>query len=603
VENQVEEIKQKLDIVNVVSKYVPLKKRGRHFVANCPFHQEKTPSFIVSPELQIFKCFGCGKAGDIFNFVQEYEHIEFKDALEQLASQAGITLTKSAQASHADNLRKRLIEINQYCARFYHYILTSHPLGKSALDYVVSRGITQKTLQLFQVGFSPPNPNLIYNYLRKKGFKDSELISTGTFGQSQYQPHRFYDRFADRLVFPLSDFRGQILGFSGRILPTSTKTNQAKYINSPETDIYHKSRMLFGLNLAKESIRLQNSVLVVEGEFDMISPYQLGVTNVVALKGTAFTQEQLQLLRRYTDTIILGLDSDFAGNAAAAKSIQLAGELGFDLQVLTLGDTYKDPDEAIKSDPQFFRQQLQNTIPVWDFIIQSSLKKSDIDTPRGKREALTGILPFLAKINNSVIRSDYYRLLANLIGSEELAVRQEAVKYEHSAAPTVVLPTPKPSISPPVSTLDSQTAKLEEYFLTLLLSTQKPQIVAQKFASTIEVLSSRLIQTIARRLLESASFTPADFQNSLPSELQPTFATLYLQATTQTLDSRQRSFELKKISGQLLSRIYKEKLKDLSVQIARQEAAGNQADLDRLEKDYNDLLQKLSKIQTQKIQF
>ncbi len=596
-ENQVEEVKQKLDIVNVISKYLPLKKRGRHFVANCPFHQEKTPSFIVSPELQIFKCFGCGKAGDVFSFVQEYEHIDFKDALDQLASQAGVTLVKSQQLAQSEHRHQRLIEINQFCARFYHHLLTVHPLGKTALDYVVSRGIKPDTIKTFNIGYSPANPQLIYKYLHQKGFSDQELIATGTFGRSQYHPGQFYDRFADRLVFPLSDFRGRILGFSGRILPTSTRPNQAKYINSPETDIYHKSRLLYGLHLSKEAIRQQNSVLIVEGEFDMISPYQSGIINVVALKGTAFTQEQLQLLRRYTDTVILGLDSDFAGNAAAARSIQLADELGFDLQVLDLGDQYKDPDEAVTADPDFFKNQLKNPIPVWDFIIHSSIKKSDIDTPKGKKEVLSAVLPFLSKISNTVIRYDYYRLLANLLGADESALRQEAAKYEKSSSP----PLPPPP-APPASSLSApKVSPLEEHFLVLIFSTQKPAQVAKKYAETLNNLSAHVFRPIIDQLLSQDDFNPKDFQSALPEEIRPAFASIYLKATSLDFEARRRSFEIRKTSNLILSQILKSKISETSEKIAKSEASGNQDQLNQLEKDYNLLLSRLSKIQSQKL--
>ena len=198
-ESETEEIKKKLDIVEVINRYLPLKKRGRHYMANCPFHGEKTPSFVVSPELQIFKCFGCGKAGDIFTFVQEFDHVDFKTALEDLAKMAGVTLHRSEALSQAESHHKRLIDLNSEVAKFYHYMLTTHPLGKTALEYVTKRGITPTSVKLFNIGFSPPNPSLIVNYLHKKGFKDDELIATGTFGYSQYHQKQLYDRFTDRL--------------------------------------------------------------------------------------------------------------------------------------------------------------------------------------------------------------------------------------------------------------------------------------------------------------------------------------------------------------------------------------------------------------------
>ncbi|MFA6361458.1 MAG: DNA primase, partial [Candidatus Shapirobacteria bacterium] len=336
-DNQVDEIKQKLNIVDVINRYVPLKKRGRNYIACCPFHGEKTPSFTVSEELQIYKCFGCGASGDIFTFLQEFEKIDFREALVELAPLAGIVLQKSEFVSQEESKKKILISINTHVSQFYNYILTTHPLGNIALKYVLKRGITLETIKKFKIGFSPENPQILINFLAKKGFKISDLIATGTFGQSQYNSS-LYDRFQGRLVFPLSDYRGQVLGFSGRILPSTTNPNMAKYINSPETEIYHKSQNLFGLHLAKDIIRTENSVIVTEGEFDMISPFQQGIENIVAIKGTAFTEDQLRLLRRFTDTIILALDSDFAGNNAARKSIELADSMEFDIKVLVLGD-------------------------------------------------------------------------------------------------------------------------------------------------------------------------------------------------------------------------------------------------------------------------
>ena len=219
-DNQVEQIKQKLNIVDVINRYVPLKKRGRNHIACCPFHGEKTPSFTVSEELQIFKCFGCGKSGDIFTFLQEYERIDFREALTELAAQAGIILKKTEFTSAQDKQKSLLLDINSHLAKFYHYMLSTHPLGKSALDYLTNRGVSSVSINQFGLGFSPENPQIAINYLIKKGYKTSDLIATGTFGQSQYN-RRLYDRFQGRLVFPLSDYRGRILGFSGRLLPTS----------------------------------------------------------------------------------------------------------------------------------------------------------------------------------------------------------------------------------------------------------------------------------------------------------------------------------------------------------------------------------------------
>jgi DNA primase len=598
VESEVEEIKKKLDIVEVINHYLPLKKRGRHYLANCPFHGEKTPSFTVSPELQIFKCFGCGKAGDIFTFVEEFDHVDFKDALGDLAKMAGVTLRRSEQLSQAEYHHKRLIDLNSQVAKFYHYILTSHSLGINALDYLLKRGITLDSAKLFKIGFSPQNPSLIVNYLHKLGFRDDELLATGTFGYSQYHRSQLYDRFTDRLVFPLADFRDRILGFSGRILPSGKNPNLAKYINSPETDIYHKSQMLFGLNLAKESVKKNKSVIVVEGEIDMISPYQSGITNIVAIKGTAFTADQLQLLRRYTDTLILGLDSDFAGSNAARKSIELADSMEFDIKVLTLGDKYKDPDEAVRADLPFFQNQLKNPLPVWDFIISTALKMFDASSVRGKKDILVMVLPFLTRINNSVIRSDYLNKLASELGSTVESITEESIKYSVTPKSTPKsLPAGRWVEVPTAST--SKIEKWEEYLLTLIFSAKKPSLLAKKVSLKIKFFTPRF-STVFLKLKSRKIFRPKTFAGLLVPELQPTFQNIYLSSTYLNLESRERLREIQKAINKILSIGYKAKIVDLSSQIAKAQDLNDDTLVDKLLGEQKKLLSQLSLVETGK---
>jgi DNA primase len=548
-DNQIDEIKQKLNIVDVINRYVPLKKRGRHHVACCPFHGEKTPSFTVSEEMQIYKCFGCGKAGDIFNFLEEYEKIDFREALEELAKLAGVTLVKSSFIDHQESKKKLLIEINTQVAKFYNYLLTSHVLGKSALDYVQNRGITLSTIKQFNIGYSPENPELLINYLTKKGYKIPDLIATGTFGQSQYNS-RLYDRFQGRLTFPLSDYRGRILGFSGRILPTSKNQNSAKYINSPETEVYKKSQNLFGLHLAKEAIKTKNYVLVTEGEFDMISPFQSGVKNIIAIKGTAFTQDQLQLLRRFTDTLILALDSDFAGNNAAKKSIELADSMEFDIKVLILGDKYKDPDEAVRSDLDYFKKQIDLSISVWDFIIQSQIKANDPQTVKGKKEILSVVLPFLVKIKNSVIKSDYFQKLADELNSSHESIIEESQKYL-SVQPALAVGRLSPSITPNSETNEPQdsikTQKLEQLLLTLVFGAKNPAKLSQKLKNQLSRLCDHRFQSIAKQLLEIEDFEPKNFESLLSPEIRPTFQSIYLDSTMSQTEYTNVCQKLKKL--------------------------------------------------------
>ncbi|MDD4106672.1 MAG: DNA primase [Candidatus Shapirobacteria bacterium] len=601
-DNQVDEIKQKLNIVDVINRYVPLKKRGHNYLACCPFHGEKTPSFTVSEELQIFKCFGCGKSGDVFTFLQEYERIDFREALTELALMAGVVLQKSEFVTQEESKKKVLIEINTQVAKFYNYLLTSHVLGKSALDYVQNRGITLSTIKQFNIGYSPENPELLINYLTKKGYKIPDLIATGTFGQSQYNS-RLYDRFQGRLTFPLSDYRGRILGFSGRILPTSKNQNSAKYINSPETEVYKKSQNLFGLHLAKEAIKTKNYVLVTEGEFDMISPFQSGVKNIIAIKGTAFTQDQLQLLRRFTDTLILALDSDFAGNNAAKKSIELADSMEFDIKVLILGDKYKDPDEAVRSDLDYFKKQIDLSISVWDFIIQSQIKANDPQTVKGKKEILSVVLPFLVKIKNSVIKSDYFQKLADELNSSHESIIEESQKYL-SVQPALAVGRLSPSITPNSETNEPQdsikTQKLEQLLLTLVFGAKNPAKLSQKLKIQLSRLSDHRFQSIAKQLLEIEDFEPKNFESLLSPEIRPTFQSIYLDSTMSQTESHQRLSEIKKTITQLDSFFLKDRLNFLSHQISKFEKQEKQLELVEAEKEYNKLLSELSKVQIKK---
>ena len=598
-DNQVDEIKQKLNIVDVINRYVPLKKRGRHHVACCPFHGEKTPSFTVSEEMQIFKCFGCGKAGDIFTFLEEYERVDFREALEELAKLAGITLVKSSLVDHQESKKKLLIEINSHVAKFYNYILLSHPLGKVALNYVTNRGITLETIKTFTIGFSPDDSKYLSNFIVKKGYKIDDLIDTGTFGKSNYGSG-LYDRFNGRLTFPLHDYRGHIVGFSGRILPSSKNPNLAKYINSPETEIYHKSHMLFGLNLAKEAIRQENSVVVVEGEFDMISPYQSGFKNFVALKGTAFTLEQLQLLRRYTDTLILGLDSDFAGNNAARKSIELADSMEFDIKVLTLGDKYKDPDEAIKADPEFFKSQLAKATDVWDFIIKSQLKLHDANTVKGKKEILAVVLPFLVKIKNSVTKSDYFKKLANEINSSEESIREEARKIINPNPTNFNLISPK---TEPVEETESKTEKLEELLLTLIIGAKNPVKLAKKLKKYLDQLTVPRFKTISKFLLVDEDITLKQILDSLPAEIKPLFETLYFESQKNQIDSIVRLSEIKKATNKINQILLKDRLNQISNQMTNSETEendGNDEDFNKLFLEQKQIMEKLHQLQTNK---
>jgi len=384
-----------------------------------------------------------------------------------------------------------------------------------------------------------------------------------------------------------------VLAFSGRILPTSKNPDLAKYINSPETSIYHKSQTLFGINLSKDAIKKNNAVIVTEGEFDMISPFQSGIENIVAIKGTAFTPDQLQLLRRYTDTLILALDSDFAGNNAARKSIELADSLEFDIKVITLGDKYKDPDEAVRSDPDFFLQQVHSPIPVWDFIINSAVKSNDSSTIRGKKAILTIVLPFLTKIHNTVIRSDYLNKLAAEIGSSAAAVTEEFNKI--SVINTKPIPTPT---EVEINTT-TKTEKQEQYLLSLIFSAKKPHILIHKILKKITFSVSRF-QKIGDQLSLIKEFDPSTFTEKLDPELHSTYQQLFLLSSNINFEGLHRRLEIQKVINQILTINYKDQLQSLGMQIGQAESNNNDTLVSELEKVYNQTLNQLSALQSKR---
>lgn len=586
-ESQVEEIKKKLDIVEIISRMLPLKKRGRHYVANCPFHQEKSPSFTVSPEMQIFKCFGCGKSGDVYTFYQEFNRVDFRESLEELAKIAGVKLKNNFDEGQNKN-RKKLFEVNMEVAKFYHYMLMTHPLGSDAKKYVLDRKISEETIKLFGVGYAPEQTNLIVNYLTKKGFSDDELIKSGTFGKSNYGG-RLYDRFMGRLVFPLIDFRGQILGFSGRVLP-GAKKEQSKYINSPETEIYHKSQMVFGLNLAKDAVREGNTVIVTEGEFDMISPYQAGIKNIVAVKGTAFTEEQLQLLRRYAETLVLALDADFAGNHAAIRSIEMAEKLDFDIKVMDMMGKFKDPDEAVRDNPKWFKQRVDEAMSIWDFIINSAVASFGVETNKGKKQILEMALPFISRIKSEVIRSDYIHKLATIIGSDTESVSREMNKTQVNQYKEMVK-----TVLVEKEVERDKRDEMEERLVTLILGAKNIVKVAKRVSENLKMTTIRW-QKIMTLILDNEIDWEKPLDN-IPEELKDVFGGAFLTAEAEEMESIHRKREIDKLMAKIIMIDLKKQIAESAQKIGKYEREDNIEELEIAEKENIEALFKLSKWQ------
>jgi len=481
--DDVEKIRQKIDIVSLISEYIPLKKVGRNFKSPCPFHTEKTPSFVVSPERQIWHCFGCNRGGDVFTFLMEYEKLEFVESLKILAKKAGITL--SNQNIKTDGLSRKkevLYEINHLACEFYHYILTTHDRGKPGLKYLSERKITKNAIETFKLGFAPIIPDALIRFLvDKKGYDIKDLFEAGLAIAPQHSGQKPIDRFRGRIIFPLKDHRGNIAGFSGRVV--SQDSNQAKYVNTPETLIYHKGDLLFGIDLAKEEIRKKNSAILVEGEFDVIQARQNDILNMVAVKGTAITEMQAQLLKRFTENVSICLDQDRAGIDAALRGIEIFEAKGLVVNIIELS-AGKDPDESFRNDPKIFKQALKRETHIYDFLISTMLSRFPKDDSSGKKKISEAVLPFFLKIQNEIVKDHYVKKLATEISSSEESILKEMERLGKKAQVGFI--RTQANLEVPNKKRDRMEVLLE-YLLALILQSDSVPESFQKSASIIDV--------------------------------------------------------------------------------------------------------------------
>ncbi len=518
--SDIDEIKARVNIADVIGKRVTLKKAGHNFKALCPFHSEKTPSFIVSPERQIYKCFGCGKGGSVIDFVMEYEHVDFIEALESLADLSGVKLERRPADSPEAKLKQRMYEANHLASEYYHYILTKHKSGDRARRYLKTRGVIDKTIETFALGYAPHSWDALLSFLRKKGYDEGLLEQAGLILKSQ---SRYYDRFRGRVIFTLKDHRGKVVGFSGRLLDPDAK--EAKYINTSETPVYSKSNVLYGLDVTKDAIVKAGEAIVVEGEFDVISPFQAGVANVVAIKGSALTEAHVRLLKRFTDRLEFALDSDISGDAASRRGIEIADTAGMDMRVVTL-PLGKDPDEAVRTSPGLFRKAVKDAVPVYDYFIASAISRFDIATSYGKRKASDELLPVIAKIENPVVQAHYVKKLAATLDISESSVTDgmhkttsvSFKKIDTGEAPKNILTRPE---------------KLETYVLALLLQGKTGEWLEElREHVALEDFVQQAVRTIFINLEKFVRgkrvFLLKDFADSLPTELAPTLDDAYL---------------------------------------------------------------------------
>lgn len=435
-------IKDRVDIVQLLQEYIPLKKAGANWKANCPFHNEKNPSFMVHPEKQIWHCFGCGKGGDIFSFVQEIEGLDFSEALKLLAKRAGVQLESNPAYEGVRDQRTRVIEINEKTAEFFHHTLLELPASQEAREYLERRALKPETIKEWQIGFIPDQWDVLTNDLLKKGCALDDLLAAGlTIKRDDADPRSgrgFYDRFRGRIMFPIWDVHGSVIGFTGRVL-VETEHSGGKYVNTPQTLAYDKSRVLYGLNKAKLEIKAKNQAVLVEGQMDVIACHQAGMKNVIAASGTALTHDQVRLIKRYTENVAMAFDADAAGENAGRRGIGVALEEGLRVKVIQIPDGFaKDADECIKKDPAVWFKAVAEAQEIMEWYLNLTRKRFDINNPRDRQLAATMLAEELNRIPHVVERDFWVKRIADALRVEPTVIMQEVavVKRKQSIAGT-----------------------------------------------------------------------------------------------------------------------------------------------------------------------
>lgn len=397
-----EEIKEKLDIVDVIRSYIEVHPAGRNFKARCPFHTERTPSFMISPERQAWHCFGCGEGGDIFTFVMKYENIEFSEALKMLAEKAGVDLRQSSPADHQQF--GVLYDINRMACDVFKYAFERHARAK---EYVDSRGLTEEMVELFEVGFAPEGYDTLVTYLVKKGYKIDDVVRAGLAVRTERG--KYLDRFRGRVMFPIHNHFGKIVGFSGRILPELDTGEMGKYVNSPETPIFNKSRLLYGFWQSKTAIRDTKTAVLVEGQMDFLMLYRDGVHNVVASSGTALTLDHLRTLKRFAETLVIIFDNDDAGRMAAERGIDMAAEFDISVRVVPLSE-YKDPADAVFANPGFMAGKIAQARTAMEYYFELFLSQEEDREKR--KQHIRKVLGKIKKLSSPIDRVHWIKELS-----------------------------------------------------------------------------------------------------------------------------------------------------------------------------------------------
>ncbi|MCX6781338.1 MAG: DNA primase [Candidatus Magasanikbacteria bacterium] len=599
--NDVEVIKQRLDVADVVRDYLTLKQSGTHLKANCPFHHEKSASFMVNRERQIWHCFGCNEGGDIFTFVQRIENIDFREALRLLAEKAGVELTSSQKTEINRNEKTRFLDIVQMAASIYHRILRELPGAAGARDYLTRRGVSPEMIEQFQVGFSPTAWDLLTQYLLKKNFAINDLAQAGvTIVKTDGARTKQFDRFRGRIMFPIWDTHGRPIGFTGRIL-IETKDSGGKYVNTPETPLFHKGNVVYALHLAKAAIKEKEFAVLVEGQMDVIACHQSGMKNVVACSGTALTVEQLRLLKRYTDELRFAFDADEAGQHAAERSISLALAEGLVVKIISIPEGGgKDADECIKKDPAVWEAAVKNARPFIEHMMERAVPENQrteiFKDARKKSEISQKIVSFIALLPSAIERDHWIQQAAMNLQTSPDALTELVRKARANPAPEKTTHTIDKGLTYVVDPKNRQMrSMLEERVMALLqeefklfgeASTQLDESFFSEpaYAALYKVWESGYTAASAPK-----THGPTNFISTEAPVKDPTLE-LLLSAVYSELGSKERQAELRSLIKRLRDIYLTEQRELLIREIQLAERAGNKTRMSELLVRYQKLI-------------
>ncbi len=416
----IDDIKNRLDVVEVIGAFVKLSKAGVNYKGLCPFHKEKTPSFMVSPERQIFHCFGCGEGGDVFKFIMKYENLDFSDALRVLAKQAGVELKK--EDPRVKNEISKLHEITEAALDYFVKYLKATPI---AFDYLRKRGLKDKTIDFWQLGFAPDGRDGLNQYLLKKGFKQDDILKTGLAIKSVKNPGLYFDRFRSRIIFPIFDNQDRIVGFTGRIFGQEKYENEPKYLNSPESPIFNKGKILYGFSKNKKGIREKSEAILVEGQMDFLMSWQDGLDNVIATSGTALTEDQLRLLKRMAKTLVVAYDMDEAGRMATERAIDLAKGFDFTVYVLSLPESLKDLADYVQAHPGDVKKLVENKEESGEYYYRQAFEDLDKEDVGKKKQAVSFMLSKIRWLANPVEKSHWLSKISTDLSIKESYLEEQ----------------------------------------------------------------------------------------------------------------------------------------------------------------------------------